>query len=539
MRVFPIVNKARKPKFELHLSIYDLNNVPLVTGTSLVKWHLPNSMHGEHRGRTAKCSIDKINHRVSYNYSKIVPLRISIDRANNLTECPVEFEVLQEFPMMQGARDEKISLGVVRLNLSEYVEESENFPRRGNNNMAPRASASLDHPRDTNKVPPPLPPPGPSHRRLSSSRSIERPGTSPVGNTTAGGLGVTTTITASHAATEENDVVDEEAEEGIVRRYLMQESKINSTLKIGILMVQIDGERNYVAPPLKTAPMFGGIAGVMTTGDTGGAAPTDPLMAPGEDGLGGSGSGRGLPPNYLPPNLNKSSRDASELQDMYRRSLAASWASQPGELAADECIEDIFSGGDGWNSQNSSTHGSDPAHRRVRIHRSHPSSETGSPDSRARSHHSNDGASASADASGDEGTTTSAGIGAGGAGGGTLKPSDMRRVRAHLRSHSGASDHSASTLTARHGHGHESQHRHHRSKPDSSSSGGGGVDGGGDLRSRSGSLTSLAPTLGSSDRGSERGREGFRRPTEVDEYEERDDLVAWTLPGSVDVRLES
>jgi hypothetical protein len=55
----------------------------------------------------------------------------------------------------------------------------------------------------------------------------------------------------------------EDGEEGVTRRYLMQESKINSTLKIGIAMKQIDGERNYVAPPLKTAPVFGGIAGIM------------------------------------------------------------------------------------------------------------------------------------------------------------------------------------------------------------------------------------------------------------------------------------
>lgn len=54
-----------------------------------------------------------------------------------------------------------------------------------------------------------------------------------------------------------------DGEEGVVRRYLMQESKINSTLKIGILMKQVDGERNFVAPPLKTAPVFGGIAGIM------------------------------------------------------------------------------------------------------------------------------------------------------------------------------------------------------------------------------------------------------------------------------------
>ena len=33
---------------------------------------------------------------------------------------------------------------------------------------------------------------------------------------------------------------------------------------------------------------------------------------------------------------------------MYRRNLSAAWTSQPGELKADECIEDIFAGGDGW-----------------------------------------------------------------------------------------------------------------------------------------------------------------------------------------------
>ena len=56
----------------------------------------------------------------------------------------------------------------------------------------------------------------------------------------------------------------EDGEEGVTRRYLMQESKINSTLRVGIAMKQVDGERTFVAPPLKTAPVFGGIAGIMT-----------------------------------------------------------------------------------------------------------------------------------------------------------------------------------------------------------------------------------------------------------------------------------
>ncbi|KAJ2970088.1 hypothetical protein NUW58_g9805 [Xylaria curta] len=305
MRVLPIVNKARKPKFELHLWIYDLSNVPLVAGTSCVKWHLPNSIHGEHRGRTAKCSVDKINHRVTYNYSKTVPLRISIDRANNLTECPIEFEVSQEFPVGSGGRDEKISLGNVRLNLSEYVEESEAFPRRG---ATSRLAGSLEHARDKSLKP-------------SSGRSA-----SEAERAASGSAGTV----AQHP--EENDLVDEEAEEGIVRRYLMQDSKINSTLKIGILMVQADGERNYVAPPLKSATMFmGGISSIITGANEQAASDAEETNKPGG----------------ALPNVNKS-RDNAEAQDMYRRALAASWDCHPGELHADECIEDIFAGGSGW-----------------------------------------------------------------------------------------------------------------------------------------------------------------------------------------------
>ena len=48
------------------------------------------------------------------------------------------------------------------------------------------------------------------------------------------------------------------------------------------------------------------------------------------------------------PTLNNKSREVGDAQDMYRRNLAAYWTAQPGELRADECIEDIFAGGDGW-----------------------------------------------------------------------------------------------------------------------------------------------------------------------------------------------
>ncbi|KAF2834518.1 hypothetical protein M501DRAFT_1001154 [Patellaria atrata CBS 101060] len=234
------VPKNRRPKFELHLKIIDLHNVPLVSGTSFIKWHLPHSAAAEHRGRTEKLPIKE--HKVVYDYEKRVPIRLTIDKNGLLQESIVHFEVIQEYSA--GGRGERIILGHVKLNLAEYVEPSE-----------------------------------------------------------------------------------AEGEDGICRRYLMQDSKINSTLKISIFMKQIEGDRNFVAPPLKTAPVFGGIAGIMT-GD----------QAESDD------------PGHI-PSLSSKSRETGELQDMYRRTLTASWAAQPGELKADECIEDIFAGGDGWGDK--------------------------------------------------------------------------------------------------------------------------------------------------------------------------------------------
>lgn len=48
------------------------------------------------------------------------------------------------------------------------------------------------------------------------------------------------------------------------------------------------------------------------------------------------------------PSISTKTREMSKLQDMYRQTLAASWAAQTGELPADKCIEELFAGGDGW-----------------------------------------------------------------------------------------------------------------------------------------------------------------------------------------------
>ncbi|KFY45771.1 hypothetical protein V494_00770, partial [Pseudogymnoascus sp. VKM F-4513 (FW-928)] len=232
-----LINKSRKPKFELILQIIDLNNVPLVAGQSYVKWHLPMSTAAEHRGATSKAPIKE--HKVTWDYERSLVVRLSMDKTNLLQECFIEFEVIQDYN--GGARGEKITIGRVRLNLAEYA-----------------------------------------------------------------------------------DIHDEEGQI-MVRRYLMQDSKINSTVKIGLGMSQVDGDRNFVAPPLRTAAVFEGFTGVMAVEQE-------------KDKAGYTGA----------VGINK---ELAEMQDMYRLTLAASWQCGKGTLAADQCIEDIFNGGDGWGNK--------------------------------------------------------------------------------------------------------------------------------------------------------------------------------------------
>jgi hypothetical protein len=80
---------------------------------------------------------------------------------------------------------------------------------------------------------------------------------------------------------------------------------------------------DILSPPLKTAPVFGGIAGIVAS------EPGDP-----DD-------------NGHMPSITSKTRELGELQDMYRRTLAASWACRAGELPPQELIENLFAGGDG------------------------------------------------------------------------------------------------------------------------------------------------------------------------------------------------
>ncbi len=161
-------------------------------------------------------------------------------------------------------------------------------------------------------------------------------------------------------------------------------------------------------------------------------------------------------PGAAMPSMYKN-RDQGDLQDMYRRALAASWAAHAGELPADQCVEDIFNGGDGWKRDKSST-------------------------PRVTAHFEDD-----------------------------VSDGSSHRRPHHNRTPSGASGNSSksqSTVTTvpRKGHKH----------------------------TKSQETMGISPSMNDSEESSERGRAGgFRRHHEVDEFEAREDLIAWRLPDKV------
>jgi hypothetical protein len=173
------------------------------------------------------------------------------------------------------------------------------------------------------------------------------------------------------------------------------------------------------------------------------------------------------------PSLNRS-REAGELQDVYCRALAASWGAQPGELLADQCIEDIFSGGDGWGSKH--------AQDKVPAPRQHARSGVQSDEDDYEHLHLH------------------------------------RPHHHHNRNRSSGSSRSMSTITGKSmgttigNYTKSGEHPGHVS-----------------VSSRS-SIDSQ-PHDSSSD-SSERGRFGYKHAQELDEFTIREDLMAWKLPGT-------
>lgn len=103
--------------------------------------------------------------------------------------------------------------------------------------------------------------------------------------------------------------------DAVVTRYLLKESKVNSILNLIVTMKQTKGTIDYTVPPFSTPQIFGDITGVM---------------------------------DEQKVRYDRDHEHFNMLSKLYHQTFAISWDPLPGELDPEACIQDIFSGGDGF-----------------------------------------------------------------------------------------------------------------------------------------------------------------------------------------------
>ncbi|CAN6611202.1 hypothetical protein TRVA0_004S03752 [Trichomonascus vanleenenianus] len=132
-------------------------------------------------------------------------------------------------------------------------------------------------------------------------------------------------------------------------RYLLKNSKVNAILNVAIALKQIKGPTDYRVPPLSAPQIFGDITGVMdehktrTAGAARGAASAAASVATAH----GTGAASAA-----------SAAARRRVSKMYHKTYAVSWDPSPHDLTPDDCIEDIFAGGDGLGTIQEPEHSS-------------------------------------------------------------------------------------------------------------------------------------------------------------------------------------
>lgn len=105
--------------------------------------------------------------------------------------------------------------------------------------------------------------------------------------------------------------------ESTVTRYLLKDSKVNSILNLVVTLTQTKGVVDYAVPKFSTPQIFGDITGVM---------------------------------DEQKVRHERDHESTNALSKLYHKTFAISWDPQPGDLDPETCVEDIFSGGDGFGT---------------------------------------------------------------------------------------------------------------------------------------------------------------------------------------------
>lgn len=142
--------QSKKPKFLFTLEIQELANIPKVSGSCFVKWHIKDTTSQQFKGSTSKSHIHHYRANWDYNYETLLKIPIS-SRNKLLHEKVLVMIVYVEFsdhPHLNGINanihqtfnkiddkiplkvDKRIKLGKVEINLSEYANYEEPLSNR-------------------------------------------------------------------------------------------------------------------------------------------------------------------------------------------------------------------------------------------------------------------------------------------------------------------------------------------------------------------------------------------------------------------------
>lgn len=112
------IMSTRRPKFTAEIQVNELLNIPLVSGRCWVKWYVRDSPKPDARGRTSYVPVKE--HKAQWDEDIRIHFKVGINKANVLKEFVMIFDVMWD----QNGTD-KLSLGKVEINLSEYVNNTQ------------------------------------------------------------------------------------------------------------------------------------------------------------------------------------------------------------------------------------------------------------------------------------------------------------------------------------------------------------------------------------------------------------------------------
>lgn len=286
-----LLSQNKKTKWLFTLSIQELANIPQISGKCYVKWHIKETAKQGLKGKSEKASIK--NYRATWSNSSVESIiKMSVNKAKELQE-----KVLQ---------------------LVVYIEYSD----------------SKDNSKDGNK------------------RSV---------------LGKVDINLAEYA----------NYDEPTTNRYLLQDSKVNCILNVKIGMELIKGDKDeFIPPKVKSNSIFKGISTVFNESSSV-TAPHSPTTNNSTSSSNthsnanntahttattASKAGSSKPTTPQTPHSHTSNSQMSSekyhhsitissdpvLSKLYERTFEIPWDPRPGEFNAQECVDDIFNGGNGW-----------------------------------------------------------------------------------------------------------------------------------------------------------------------------------------------